>query len=447
MEGYQQIELGRIVDSKTNPRREFNDENMRELVESVRQKGILNPVIVRETNDLGVYELVAGKRRLVAAGKAGLKTIAASVRSLTDSEAREVQIIENLQREDVHPMDEARAYKGLISTVKDIAAVAAKVGKSAAYVKARLSLVQLGKDAEKSYRLGILNDGHAVEVARLSPAGDQQKAVAWVKNRYAPPSVKDLKEWIDREFFTHLVRQPWLTDKSAAAVVGECRECPKNVDTLFGPAKAGACVSVKCWKRKMDAYLSWRLKQSPKSALIVLDWSNDKGVLAIGSYRQVGKKKCEYAATGIVASGPKVGTAVAICVETKCKVHNRGGYGRKVALTPAEKAREQKAQEDARKRKAAAEARERRVFEYAVARVSFPPSDATLGVMLECVMYHADLSEIAERRAFPGWEKDSEKAVRDGFAKLGKTEKFRFVVEALLDGVWSEDRKSLLKKL
>src|SRR5262245_34603566 len=110
----QNIKVADAKPSATNPRgvKFENDPSFKDLVASVKEKGILVPVIVRPVGK--GYEVIAGARRLAAAKEAGLDTIPADVREMDDDEAREVQIIENLQRTDIHPLDEGEAFRQLM---------------------------------------------------------------------------------------------------------------------------------------------------------------------------------------------------------------------------------------------------------------------------------------------------------------------------------------------
>src|SRR5579859_661245 len=112
----QDIPLAKIRESKTNPRRVFDDTKLAELAENIRQHGVLQPILVRPLpeGEVGMYELVAGARRFRASKIAKCESIPATVRELTDAQALELQVIENVQRVDVHPLDEAQGYAALI---------------------------------------------------------------------------------------------------------------------------------------------------------------------------------------------------------------------------------------------------------------------------------------------------------------------------------------------
>ena len=112
----QDIPIDHVQESKTNPRRQFDEAKLAELADNVRLHGVLQPVLVRPLpgGEAGFYELVAGARRYRASKLAGQETIPATVRELTDTQCLELQLIENLQRTDVHELDEARGYAALM---------------------------------------------------------------------------------------------------------------------------------------------------------------------------------------------------------------------------------------------------------------------------------------------------------------------------------------------
>src|SRR6266478_4318257 len=110
---YRSVPIGILVESATNPRKRFDEKNLEELAASMRTQGILAPLLVRELEE-SKYEVVAGARRLRAAKLAELKTVPVRVVKLTDAESIEAQCVENLQREDIHPLEEALGFKSLL---------------------------------------------------------------------------------------------------------------------------------------------------------------------------------------------------------------------------------------------------------------------------------------------------------------------------------------------
>jgi ParB family transcriptional regulator, chromosome partitioning protein len=193
------ILLDRIQESKTNPRRSFDEAKLAELAANIKLHGVLQPVLVRplpEGGD-GFYELVAGARRYRASKLAGRKTIAASVRELTDADCLELQLIENLQRADVHELDEAQGYAALMQLQPDaytVEILAEKIGRSEKYVYARLRLTHLVDEIQQAFYLGKLTVAHAFEIAGLQPE-DQRRALAecFPQHRTTTALLKDQK--------------------------------------------------------------------------------------------------------------------------------------------------------------------------------------------------------------------------------------------------------------
>ena len=146
-----------------NPRKEFTEENISELADSIREKGILQPIVVRATkNTPGVYEIIAGERRWRAAQRAGVHEVPVVVVEANDKEALELAIIENVQRADLNPVEEADAYGQLIKDYQYTQADLAKViGKSRSHVANTLRLANLGDSIKRMLATGDLSAGHA----------------------------------------------------------------------------------------------------------------------------------------------------------------------------------------------------------------------------------------------------------------------------------------------
>src|SRR3989440_12702026 len=175
-ERIQQVELATIVPSPLQPRKNFGGEALAELVESIRQHGIIQPLVVRNVG--GKHELIAGERRWRAAQEAGLALVPIIVRTATDLEVLELSLIENLQRADLNPIEEAQAYARLSNEFgmrqEDIAH---KVGRSRAAVANSLRLLDLHEQVQAWLIQGLLSVGHAKALLSLK-APDEQHAVA-----------------------------------------------------------------------------------------------------------------------------------------------------------------------------------------------------------------------------------------------------------------------------
>jgi ParB family chromosome partitioning protein len=172
-----QAKLTSIVPSPLQPRKDFAPEALQELVDSIRQHGIIQPLIVRRLNG-GAHELIAGERRWRAAQEAGLAEVPVIVRSATDLEVLELSLIENLQRADLNPIEEAQGYARLASEFRmKQEEIAKKVGRSRAAVANSLRLLDLHPQIQIWLTQDLLSVGHAkVLLAMKSP--DEQLLVA-----------------------------------------------------------------------------------------------------------------------------------------------------------------------------------------------------------------------------------------------------------------------------
>jgi ParB family chromosome partitioning protein len=158
-----EIPIDRIVPNPKQPRRTFAEEELQELADSIRAKGVLQAILVRPDPSNGdMYEIIAGERRWRAARRAGLASIPAVVRAMDDRETLEIAIIENVQRADLNPVEEAEAYKSLIDRFgRTQESVASQVGKSREHVSNTLRLLTLPDDVREHVREGRLTAGHA----------------------------------------------------------------------------------------------------------------------------------------------------------------------------------------------------------------------------------------------------------------------------------------------
>lgn len=178
-EAVQQIPVDRIDPSPYQPRRQFREEALAELAASIREHGILQPLVVRQEGPR--YQVIAGERRLRAARHLGLDTVPALVRSLTDQQALEAALIENLQREDLSVVEAARAYERLIQEFGYThAEVAVRLGKSRASVSNLLRLLQLPGRMLEMLDSGELTEGHARAILALPYASLQIEVAEWV---------------------------------------------------------------------------------------------------------------------------------------------------------------------------------------------------------------------------------------------------------------------------
>jgi ParB family chromosome partitioning protein len=179
-ESIRQIAREQIIPSPLQPRKVFRAEELQEMVESIRERGVIQPLIVREV--AGKFELIAGERRWRASGEAGLKTLPVIVRAATDREVLELALIENLQRADLSPIEEAEAYARLMHdfslTQED---VAKQVGKGRVAVANAVRLLSLPPQVRTWVGSGDLSVGHAKVLLGLATAEEQTRAAEKIR--------------------------------------------------------------------------------------------------------------------------------------------------------------------------------------------------------------------------------------------------------------------------
>ena len=177
--GIVEVELDKIIPNEYQPRKNFNDEKLQELAASIKEQGVIQPVIVHKTGTS--YQLIAGERRWRASRLAGLKTIPALIKEATKRELLEMALIENIQREDLNPIEAAEAYKRLQDEFKlTQEELAKRVGKERSTVTNFLRLLGLPKELRNDLTSGALNMGHAKALLSLDRARDQILAAAHI---------------------------------------------------------------------------------------------------------------------------------------------------------------------------------------------------------------------------------------------------------------------------
>jgi ParB family transcriptional regulator, chromosome partitioning protein len=159
--GVTELPVDVIKANPDQPRRHFDEAELEELAQSIREKGVLQPILVRPAVFAGEYQIVAGERRWRAAQRAGVRAIPALVRSLSDAEVLEIAIVENVQRADLSPIEEAEGYRTLIEKFgRTQAQVAETVGKSRVHITNVVRLLQLPESVQAMVRDGQLTAGH-----------------------------------------------------------------------------------------------------------------------------------------------------------------------------------------------------------------------------------------------------------------------------------------------
>ena len=166
------LNISEIIPNKYQPRKNFDEENLEDLTNSIKERGVIQPIIVRRSeNDVGKYEIIAGERRWLAARKAGLHEIPVVVTDADDLKSLEFAIVENVQRHDLNPLEEALGYKRLIDEFSyDQEKVSKFIGKSRSYITNTLRLLNLPSEVLKFIEDKKISAGHAKILVGLENA-------------------------------------------------------------------------------------------------------------------------------------------------------------------------------------------------------------------------------------------------------------------------------------
>jgi ParB family transcriptional regulator, chromosome partitioning protein len=349
------IPLAEIEPSPRNTRRRADAAGLKALAESVRRQGVLQPILVREIKATGggaKYQVVAGERRLRAAREAGLKAIPAQVRLMDEAEALGAQIVENLQREDVHPLDEADGYLRMKDEMKlSVRDIAARVAKDARYVARRLALTNLIAPARDDFRKERVTLAHALEICRLAPeiqaralAACYETTTVYDKGADAYENrpdktrparhVRYLLDWLARHVHLNLSRAPFELDDARLREDGlACLSCPERSGfdrALFSDIRdADVCLNPVCYEGKLQAFVritraEVEAKTGKPAALISAQYrAGEGGALGRGEYEVIARKgdRCEFAEPAVCADGGEVGQVRWVCREPTCKDH------------------------------------------------------------------------------------------------------------------------------
>jgi ParB family transcriptional regulator, chromosome partitioning protein len=192
------ISVDKIKPNRHQPRRQFDEETLRELADSIRIHGVQQPLIVTQSPVDGEYELVAGERRLRASKLAGEETVPCLIKKMTNRERFEVALVENIQRQDLNAYEEALALDGLMRefhlTQEEVAEA---IGKSRSSVANILRLLKLHSNVQAALRSGIISEGHAKCLAGLSEHSEQLRWLDHVVNKKL--SVRELEALLSDE--------------------------------------------------------------------------------------------------------------------------------------------------------------------------------------------------------------------------------------------------------
>lgn len=253
---FSMLPLSLIDKSNFNPRKTFSDSDLAELAESIKAQGVIQPIVVRSKGER--YEVVCGERRYRASLMASVETIPACIRELSDEDAEEFAITENLQRKDVLPMEEARAFNRLIESNRyDIASLVLKFGKSEVFVRSRIKLAQLIESFQELLEREEINLGVANVISNCSEETQEmlynehfEAEVAYYSSWRTKRPAELLKS-IEGAYSKKL--DTYSFDKT------DCKSCHFNTAnfSLFteGAACGGTCTKKDCLTEKNNAYV------------------------------------------------------------------------------------------------------------------------------------------------------------------------------------------------
>jgi len=421
---YRDVPVSSLVESPSNPRKRFDETSLNELAASFKTQGVLAPLLVRELDD-SKYEIVAGARRLRAAKIAELERVPVRVVKLTDAEATEARVVENLQREDIHPLEEALGFKSLLELGEPykIAHLSARAGKSEAYIYGRIRLADLIPAVAEAFLKDRITIGHALLIAKL-PASQQQEAFnasfrsMWTSegNTQVLIPTKELGAWIESNILLQLASAPFdKEDETLVPAAGSCVNCPKRTGfnkLLFGDvARKDSCSDPNCFRAKIDASVSRTLEAKPQIVQISSAWnSRESAPLGRNRYVELDIKKskangnaskqspfqrpCTKMQEAIVMDGGKRGQVVKVCADPACRVHHPN--------TPSPQQIEpERAEERRRIEKEKLEITTRlRVLATVLQRVSAPLKKADLLAIADHVIHgvsHSQIPALAKR--------------------------------------------------
>ena len=350
----QEVPLSLLVESPTNPRQQFDENDLKELADTISKNGVYQAILARPNEER--LQIVFGARRYRASLLAGKETIPALIREMTDAEVLEAQLVENLQRRDVHPMEEAEGYKRLLSLSEPtytVEQIAAKVGKAPAYIATRLKLTDLCDEVAAAFYQNHVGVGHAILLAKL-PAEMQARGLsACFKEVHTHGAdkparillpVRNLRFWIETNVLMLLKDAPF--DKRNAQLLpaaGSCVDCPRRTGhnkLLFADlGKQDACTDPTCYQAKTTAHVARTIETKPELVQISTTYGVQKEgsvVLRRNKYTVIRDdrpsskeeakrpefKECRFTTDAIITEGVDLGSIHKVCANPSCPVHH-----------------------------------------------------------------------------------------------------------------------------
>lgn len=262
-----------------NYRKVFNPVTLQELAEDISRHTLISPLTVR-VMDSGRYQLVVGERRYRAAGMIGLSVVPVLVMTLTDEEVTELQLAENMQRENPHPLDEAHAVNLLKAAGKSIEEIALRLGKSKAFVYSRIKISQLIEPIQEIFIADKCSMADAMEISSLAAESQQEYFDSYCSNWQSEGfRMYNVSNMVTRLKYD-LKNAPFNTkDKKLIPTAAACTNCPFNSATLKSLfpelAKEAKCTNATCFRSKCQAHTTARyLKalESQQPQALILTW-------------------------------------------------------------------------------------------------------------------------------------------------------------------------------
>ena len=312
-----EIPIHFILPDHNNPRANYSEEACIELAKSIQQNGLLQPIMVRPKEGIEPlkYMVVYGHRRLWACKYLKMETIPAQAKEMTDDEAFEFQIIENLQREDVNPMDESFAFQELIKKgLSTPEIIADKIGKSPKYVYDRVILQQVIPHMQGAVRSGTFTITHAKQFARLTPE-DQMKLWLSIQNKSsAEIDPTYIRRQINETFKLKLGDAVFPTgDSQLVPSAGSCLKCTKHSgcrQLLFEEVQDDdVCFDTDCYKSKVTAYIDRlieKYKAEGKEVKLLSSeyYSRNELLLTNGKWKELPEGEPDSNTVGIIMEVP-----------------------------------------------------------------------------------------------------------------------------------------------
>jgi ParB family chromosome partitioning protein len=354
---YRNLPLNVLTESATNPRRIFEDVALKELAASIRVQGVLSPLLVRPLTGQN-FEIVAGARRYRAAQIAEAATVPVRIVNLTDAEALEAALVENLIRADVHPMEEANGFRALLALEEPkytIEQIAARTGKSAVFVAARLRLTELTPVIVEAFYREEIGVGHALLLAKLQPAQQEQALPNCFREDWGGGGgkakrillpVRHLQHWIEHNVLLLLKQAPFnKRDAQLVPAAGSCVDCRKrtgNNKLLFAEWASdneSQCTDPNCYAVKVEALLQKQIATKPELVQISTAYGQQQEgskIITRSKYVEIKSEKpdtpekakwpefktCKYTTEAIVSEGIDKGQLRNVCTQPDCTIHH-----------------------------------------------------------------------------------------------------------------------------